>query len=255
MSLPQVATACLTETLQRTLSRQRTTRRTIESSRDCAAVDHRSRDDRLTGYKADFITGAFMSTHALAALTAAALSLPVHGHSVQVHTMTGVGESHTVMRTVSVKRSAEFLGGLSPFEVNPLLNDAAASQTIRRELVSGLKHAGYLVSDANPDAVVAFYLAVPDRDDVTDWDFNYLWRPWWWRDWGPGAEDASPAEWEYGAVIIELRDAKSNAVLWRSHAVAAVPEDQERYDENLKTAVKAILTHIPAEQSSGSGMT
>ncbi len=169
--------------------------------------------------------------------------------------MTGVEQSQTVLRTVSVTRSAEFLGGLSPFEVNPLLNDVAASQTIRRELVSGLKHAGYTVSDANPDAIVAFYLAVPVRDDVTDWDFDYLWRPSWWRGWGPGAEDASPAEWEYGAVIIELRDAKCNAVLWRGHAVAAVPEDQERYDENLKTAVKAILTHMPTEKSAGTGMT
>jgi hypothetical protein len=44
-------------------------------------------------------------------------------------------------------------------------------------------------------------------------------------------------------------------VLWRGHAVAAVPEDQERYDENLKSAVKAIMTHMPTEQSAGAGMT
>jgi len=197
------------------------------------------------------MTGAFMSIHAIAALTAAALYLPVHGHSVQVHTMTGPGESQTVLRTVSVTRSAEFVGGLSPFEVNPLLNDATASQTIRRELVSGLKRHGYVISENNPDAIISYYLAVPDRDDVTDWDFGYPWRPSWWRGWGPGSDDASPAEYEYGAVIVELRDAKSNEIIWRSHAVAAVPLDQEQYDKNLQTAVKAILTDVPMQQATG----
>ncbi|HEY7026673.1 MAG TPA: DUF4136 domain-containing protein [Gemmatimonadales bacterium] len=192
-----------------------------------------------------------MSTHAIAALAAAALSLPVHGHSVRVHTINGVGESQTVLRTVSVKRSAEFVGGVSPFEVNPLLDDEVTAQTIRRELVSGMKRHGYTISDNNPDAVMSYYLAIPDRDDVTDWDFGYLWRPSWWRDWGPGSDDASPAEYEYGAVIVELRDARTNEVLWRSHTVAAVPLDQEQYDKNLKTAVKAMLAHVPMQQATG----
>jgi uncharacterized protein DUF4136 len=211
-----------------------------------AAVTTGYSDMRLTS-----ITGAFMSTHAIAALAVATLFLPVHGHSVQVHTINGVGESQTVLRTVSVKRSAEFVGGVSPFEVNPLLDDEVTSQTIRRELVSGMKRHGYTISDTNPDAVMSYYLAVPDRDDVTNWDFGYMWRPSWWRDWGPGSDDASPAEYEYGAVIIELRDARSNEVIWRSHAEAPVPLDQEQYDKNLKTALKAILNAMPGQPTAG----
>jgi hypothetical protein len=194
-----------------------------------------------------------MSMHALAALTVAALSLPVHGHNVRVHTMTGVTESQTVPRTVRVLPSAEFLGGLSPAAMNPLLNDQATSQAVRHDLVSGLQHHGYTVSESNPDAVIAYYLAMPVREDVTYWDYNYLWRPSWWRGWGAGSEDASPEEFAKGAIMIEVRDARSNAVLWRGHAVAAVPGDEARYQKNLDTAVKAILAHLPAEQAASSG--
>ena len=83
--------------------------------------------------------------------------------------MTGVGENQTVLRTVSVADPPNF-GGLSPFEVNPLLNDAAASQTIRREPVSGLKHAGYTVSDANwTRSSPSDWRRGSHRIDVTDW--------------------------------------------------------------------------------------
>jgi hypothetical protein len=147
--------------------------------------------------------------------------------------------------------SAEFLGHLSPAAINPLLNDQATSQAVRRDLVSGVKHHGYTVSDANPDAVIAYYLAMPVRDDVTYWDYDYIWRPSWWRGWGPGSEDASPAEFNNGAIVIEMRDARTDAVLWRGHAVAAVPGDETRYQKNLDTAVKAILAHMPEEQVAG----
>ena len=59
--------------------------------------------------------------------------------------------------------------------------------------------------------------------------FDFILAPTWWRDWGPGGEDASPAEWQYGAVIIEPGMPRATRCSGGAHAVAAVLEDQERY--------------------------
>jgi hypothetical protein len=177
----------------------------------------------------------------------AALGFPIHGHNVQVHTMVASEVAWSAPRTVRVMAGAQYLGGLSPGAANPRLNDDVTNQAIRGGLVSGLERRGYAVSDADPDAVLVYYLAVPLRHDVSDWDYNYLWRPSWWRNWGPGSEDATPLEYRYGAIMIEMRDARSNEVLWRGHAMAEVPQLESRYTKNLNNAVAALLARMPEE--------
>jgi hypothetical protein len=190
-----------------------------------------------------------MSTHAVAALTALALSFPVHGHNVQVHTMVAPDESPSVVRTVRVTPVPAYLGGISPARLNPRLNDAVTTRSVQQDLVTELQRRGFTVSDANPDAILVYYLAVPVRGDVSDWDHNYLWRPSWWRNWGTGVEDASPAEYYNGAIVVELVDPATDKVLWRGHAVAQVPRLEARYQKNLKTAVRAIVAELPGNEA------
>ena len=88
-------------------------------------------------------------------------------------------------------------------------------------------------------------IAVKEARDPTDESYNYLWRANDWRGWGPGQNDATPAEYAQGAVIIDVVDAKSKQLLWRGHGPATASEDVATSVKRLDQAVDAILSQFP----------
>ena len=88
-------------------------------------------------------------------------------------------------------------------------------------------------------------IAVKEARDPTDESYNYLWRANDGRGWGPGQNDATPAEYAQGAVIIDVVDAKSKQVLWRGHGPATASEDVATSVKRLDQAVDAILSQFP----------
>ena len=187
-----------------------------------------------------------MTRQPIAAMAAVAFTVAACSPGIDVQTVVAPAASQDQPRTVSVMPAAEYVGGRTPDEFNPLLNTVAASRALRKALVQGLGRHGYLVSDSTPDALVVYYLALPQQSDFSDWDSDYVWRPGWWRNWGPGAADATPAEYADGAIVIEMVDIRSGQVLWRKHAVAPAPARELRYEKVLARSVAAMLDRLPA---------
>jgi hypothetical protein len=193
-----------------------------------------------------------MTGQPIAAVAAMALALAACSPAVDVHTQVAPAASRDRPRTVSVVPAAEYLGGRTPYELNPLLNDAATNLTLRNDLVRGLARRGYVVSDSMPDAMLVFYLAVPEEHDFTDADYDFVWRPAWWRGWGPGAADATQPEYIAGAIMIDLVDTRTGQVLYREHTVAPLAATERRYERALGRSVAAMLERLPA-QDRGNG--
>jgi uncharacterized protein DUF4136 len=188
-----------------------------------------------------------MTKHPIVAVAATALTLAACSRGLDVHTMAAPMASQDQPRTVSVMPDAKYVGGRTPDEYSPLLDNAATSRAVRKDLVRGLAGRGYVVSDSRPDALLVYYLALPEQNDFTDADFEYVWRPEWWRGWGPGAADATAAEYAQGAIVIEMVDARTGQVLWREHAVAPVAPRERHYEQVLGQSVAAMLDHLPAQ--------
>ena len=179
------------------------------------------------------------------ATAALVLSLGACSPGTQVHTQVAPEAIQERPTTVSVKAAAEYVGGRTPYEYSPLLDDAATSQALRADLARGLARRGYVVSDAAPDATLVYYLALPEQHDFTDADYDFTWRPAWWRGWASAGNDASQEDAD-GALMIDLVDARTGEVLWREHAETPVPGHERAYERVLGRSVAAMLSRLPA---------
>lgn len=185
-----------------------------------------------------------MSKQAITAVATMALTLAACSPGIDVHTEVAPEARQDQPQTVSVVGAAEYLGR-TPADYSPLLNNATTVRALRTDLAHGLARRGYVVSDAAPQALLVYYLAVPEENDVTDAGYEYVWRPAWWRGWEPGAADASPAEYADGALMIDLVDARTGQVFWREHAVAPLESHERAYEKALGRSVAALLDHLP----------
>jgi hypothetical protein len=80
----------------------------------------------------------------------------------------------------------------------------------------------------------------------SDESYDSLWRPADWRGWGPGPNDATPAEYANGAVLIDVVDARTGQLLWRGHAAANASSDEHISIKGLDRTVAAILDRFPS---------
>jgi hypothetical protein len=122
----------------------------------------------------------------------------------------------------------------------------ATNLTVRNDLVRGLARRGYVVSDSMPDALLVFYVAVPEVHDFTDADYDFVWRPAWWRGWGPGDADATQPEYTEGAIVIDMVDTRTGQVLYREHTAAPLAASEHQYERVLGRSVAAMLDRLPA---------
>jgi hypothetical protein len=152
----------------------------------------------------------------------------------------------TQIQTVAAPEAG--LNQLRTFHVVPAHPDnSPVSHALGSEITTDLRDRGYSASTSNPDVLVEYATAAPELLDPTDWAYGYLWRPARWRDWGPNPNDATQAEYENGALVIDVIDAHTKQLLWRGHGVADVTGDEHTYVRKLDQAVTAILDQFPEE--------
>jgi hypothetical protein len=122
---------------------------------------------------------------------------------------------------------------------DPMLVNSMSNRALRTDLAQGFEGKGYVVNDSNPDFAVAYYASTRQRLDVSAWDYGYLWRPRW---------SVVPMVTQYtqGTLIVDVIDPKSQEILWRGQGVAAVSDDEQRYERELQKTVAAILAKFPA---------
>ncbi len=138
-----------------------------------------------------------------------------------------------------------YLGGITAGANHSPLMNQGTSAAIRRDIVSGLVGRGYVQDDADAGMMVYYYLAMPASTDITDWESGYLWRPLWARGSLPGSADLSPVEYADGAVVIDIVDSKSGALLWQGHRETALPDDERLLTRDLRQTVRSILARAP----------
>ncbi|MGH7499509.1 MAG: DUF4136 domain-containing protein [Gemmatimonadales bacterium] len=138
------------------------------------------------------------------------------------------------------------LSSLRTFRLEPARPDnSPATHALGHDIAADLTEHGYSQSDNQSDVIVEYGTAAPEDLDPTDWAYDFVWRPKGWRNWASGAEDASAAEYENGALVIDVIDARTRQLLWRGHAEADTSGDERSYEKNLGRAVTAILGRLP----------
>jgi Domain of unknown function (DUF4136) len=178
-------------------------------------------------------------------VAAMALVLAACAPTPEVQTDVAPDAGLASLRTFSVVEVSDYLGDIQPGETHPAFANSATSRALGRDIAADLERHGYTVSDQSPDVLVEYVTAVKEPHDPTDESYNYLWRAKDWRGWGPGRNDATPAEYAQGAVIIDVVDAKTKQLLWRGHGPADASDDQASSVKRLDQAVDAILDHFP----------
>ena len=174
-----------------------------------------------------------------------ALVLAACAPAAEVQTDVAPDADLSSLRTFHVVEASEYLADTQPGETRPPFANSATSHTLGQDIAADLERRGYTVNDQSPDVLVEYGTAVREADDPTDESYNYVWRSRDWRGWGPGQNDATPAEYDQGAVIIDVVDAKTKQLLWRGHGPATTSEDVAASVKRLDQAVDAILGQFP----------
>jgi len=196
-------------------------------------------------------TTQFLTTAALFALGACA-------GGISVRTALSPDASLHGLRTFRVEATPQpKLAGATSSTNDPMLVNSISNRALRTDLTQEFAGLGYVASDSNPDFCVAYYASTNQKLDLTYWDYGYGWRPSWWsgwgRRWGRGwggdwgiASGPVATQYTEGTVIVDVFDPKTKDLLWRGQGVAAVPDNEPQYEQELKKTVAAIVGKFPA---------
>jgi hypothetical protein len=107
-----------------------------------------------------------------------------------------------------------------------------------------------LTKSEQPDIFVAYHVAFDKEKDISSWSTGgggpYGWG--WGGGWG--TTDVRVYEILVGTLVIDVADAKKNAVVWRGVGVKEVDTDAkpDRRDRNINEAVEKVLRNFPPPQ-------
>jgi len=179
------------------------------------------------------------------ALAVVALALAACSPANQPQTVVAPDAGLTTLRTFRVVESHTFLGDIQPGETEPAFINSSTSRALGRQITAELERRGYVATQASPDVLVEYGAAAKEALDPADWSYDYLWRGPEWRGWGPGPNDATPAEYANGAVVIDMIDARTGQLLWRGHAAVDPSGDEGAATQRLDRTAVAILRQLP----------
>ena len=103
-----------------------------------------------------------------------------------------------------------------------------------------------LVKAENADVAVIYHVAIDKQKDITTWStgvgpYGYGWGGGW------GTTDIRVNEILVGTLVIDMADAKTNAVVWRGIGVKEIntTASPERRDRSVQQAVEKIFKNYP----------
>jgi hypothetical protein len=127
------------------------------------------------------------------------------------------------------------LSGLRDYRWLPQRTSAALLDArVKAAVNDQLFRKGYLGEAARPDFYVAYYVGARDRIDVTTWGYGY--------------RRTDVREYTEGTLIVDVIDARTMQLVWRSFAQgtldpSASPQDR---DQRLRAAVTKMLKEFPS---------
>jgi hypothetical protein len=112
--------------------------------------------------------------------------------------------------------------------------------------------------EQGPDLQIFYWVGVKEKQEVTTtprygygsgYGYGYGYDPAWSGRWGPVYDDVVVTNYREGTLIIDLLDARTKNLVWRTYLVRALSEDPDR---NLRGADKdleqAFLKYPPTEE-------
>lgn len=116
---------------------------------------------------------------------------------------------------------------------------------MQQSLENELKAKGYrLAQGETPDFYVTYYPIYRERayTTTTHWGWGWGWRPWY-----GNVATSQVHHYEEGTLVVEIRDAKSNQMVWHGAAVGALTDldNPEDADEVVQREVKRLLERFP----------
>lgn len=124
-------------------------------------------------------------------------------------------------------------------QADPMLNNSITNQALRSEIRQRLEALGYQAGDRDSDLGVAVYAASRQTLDVTNVDYGYPFRPWWW---GPQQQVRPVTE---GTVVIDVVDRRMNRLVWRGVGRSEVSDNPDDYAKDLRATVDEVLKKLP----------
>ncbi len=125
---------------------------------------------------------------------------------------------------------------------NPLVDDRIVAAIEAELAAKGLKK-----DDAAADLAIVYHIAFDKQQDISTWStgggpYGYRWGGGW-----PTTTDVRVTQILVGTLVIDLLDAKQNAIVWRGVGVKEVDTQAkpEKRDKNISAAVKKIMKNYP----------
>ena len=170
--------------------------------------------------------------HVFAAATAAAAAaIAVACAPITVTTYTGRDADVAAYRTFAWDRSDGGVPGDPRLDNNDLFHDYVR-HAIERQLVSR----GYEPTALQPDLYVRYQSSARQQTRVSD-SRTAAGRP---------CDGCSVEVYDIGTLLIDLRDARSGALVWRGVAESTLPDQVNRQD-HLEQTVERVVERILAE--------
>ena len=143
-------------------------------------------------------------------------------------------------------RSTNFAGYRTfAFKDGTKVGDPLIDKRIADALASQLGQKGLQRAEA-PDVFVVYHIAFDKEKDISAWStgggpYGYYWGGGW------GSTDIRVREIIVGTLVVDVVDARTNAIVWRGIGVREVDTQAtpEKRDRNINKAVEKILKNYP----------
>jgi hypothetical protein len=160
-------------------------------------------------------------------------------HNVEVRTMTAPGAQLTGRRTFRILPVPAYRGSAPLASTDPMLVNSITYEALRSEIRRAFEERGYRFAPQAADFDVAYYASAAQKLDIRSWNYGYDWR-------GLPRVATEVIPYEEGTVIIDVVDPATHRLLWRGEGRAVVSDNPDKYIEELRSAVHAIVDKFPS---------
>lgn len=124
---------------------------------------------------------------------------------------------------------------------NPLYYNELNDKRIKTAVQQELTNRGYRLVYEQPELSIHYHIIIEDREVIANEPHGFHYGPYWLR------MHSHAYEYREGTLIIDLMDTRTNQLVWRGWAVAALDEDYtpDKIDQLIRTAVAEIFKKFP----------
>ena len=137
---------------------------------------------------------------------------------------------------VAATNGHDRIGGVV-MDMDPMLSTSLVGRAIQQDLTDAFTGRGYQPVTGTPDFYVAYYAGTGRVVDTRASEKKYH----------TNGQQVTTKTYEYpaGTIVVDVVDAVSDSLVWRSTAVAEIPSDPNDYARAIHDAVDKIVGTFP----------